>query len=160
MPLASKIDAKTNSQANEFLGIITMQTSIAWMLVSALALARVAAPAPAPVYTNYPYTGPAMPIGDWVDNSINGNGKGFTRLAMPPAVQPGPESPTNNINVISLSYMPTGVNVHFQTPFGLSSEPEVLWGISPDSLTMSTTGITRTYVFYGNCSSYTRFICK
>ena len=29
------------------------------------------------VDTTYPYTGPAIPIGDWVDQTVNGNGKGF-----------------------------------------------------------------------------------
>jgi hypothetical protein len=120
---------------------IIMRLSI---VASVVALAAVVAAVPAPVYTNHPYTGPAVPIGDWVDNTINGNGKGFPRLAMPPAVRPGSDSPTNNINVISLSYMPSGVNVHFQTPFGLSSTPKVSWGTSASSLTQSTTGVTRT----------------
>jgi acid phosphatase len=39
------------------------------------------------VYTNYPYTGPAVPVGDWVDPTINGNGKGFPRLVEPAAVK-------------------------------------------------------------------------
>lgn len=34
----------------------------------------------------YPYTGPEIPIGDWVDATVNGNGKGFIRLVEPPAV--------------------------------------------------------------------------
>lgn len=113
--------------------------------IPAVALCAIlAAAAPAPVYTNYPYNGPAVPIGDWVDNTINGNGKGFPRLAMPPAVHPSSDSPTNNINVISLSYMPTGVNVHFQTPFGLTTDPQVSYGTSASSLTKSATGTTRT----------------
>lgn len=137
-----------------------MQPLIASTLALALALAVVALPAPAPVYTNHPYTGPAVPIGDWVDNTINGNGKGFTRLVMPPAVQPSSENPTNNINVISLSYMPTGVNVHFQTPFGLSGDPKVSWGTSASSLTKSTTGITRTYVSMKIMRPWAAQVCK
>lgn len=69
-----------------------------------------AAPAPAEVAerdvdTRFPYTGPKVPIGDWVDNTINGNGKGFPRLVEPPAVMPGTSKPKNNINVISTSYV-------------------------------------------------------
>jgi len=41
------------------------------------------------VDTRFPYTGPAVPIGDWVDATVNGNGKGFIRLVEPPAVAPG-----------------------------------------------------------------------
>lgn len=66
------------------------------------------------VYTNYPYTGPTVPIGDWVDPTINGDGTGFTRLVEPPAVQPSSANPTNNVNVIALSYVPGGVNIHYQ----------------------------------------------
>jgi len=40
------------------------------------------------ILQNYPYTGPAVPIADWVDQSINGNGKGFIRLVEKPAVTP------------------------------------------------------------------------
>jgi hypothetical protein len=29
------------------------------------------------VDARYPYTGPIVPIGDWIDPTINGNGKGF-----------------------------------------------------------------------------------
>jgi hypothetical protein len=60
------------------------------------------------VDTRFPYTGPAVPIGDWVDQTINGNGKGFPRLVEPPAVKPASDKPKNNINVISLSYVPGG----------------------------------------------------
>lgn len=70
-----------------------------------------AAPAPADglvardVDTRFPYTGPAVPVGDFVDNTINGNGKGFPRLIEPPAVKPSTSKPKNNINVISTSYV-------------------------------------------------------
>jgi len=58
------------------------------------------------VYTNYPYTGPAVPIADWVDQSINGNGKGFIRLVEKPAVKPAKKNPANNINTISFLTCP------------------------------------------------------
>lgn len=67
------------------------------------------------VDTLYPYTGPSIPVADWVDSSINGvPGKGFPRLVEPPAVTPATKNATNNINVISLSYIPSGVNIHYQ----------------------------------------------
>lgn len=96
------------------------------------------------VYTNYPYTGPAVPVGDWVDQTINGNGKGFPRLVEPPAVVPQSKKPTNNVNVISVSYVPNGVNVHFQTPFGLGEAPTVHWGEKSDNLCNTATGQTAT----------------
>lgn len=83
---------------------------------------------------SYPYNGPDTPIGDWVNPTVKGNGKGYMRLVEPPAVRPSPENPTNNINVISLSYAGNGVNIHYQTPFGLGSAPSVRWGTSRDSL--------------------------
>jgi len=70
---------------------------------------------PRVVDTRFPYTGPAVPIGDWVGQTVNGNGKGFPRLHEAPAVTPATSNPTNNVNVISLSFMPSGVNVHYQT---------------------------------------------
>lgn len=94
----------------------------------------------------YPYTGPTVPIYDWVDPTINGNGKGFPRLVEPPAVKPS-ASPTNNINVISLSYIPEGINVHYQTPFGLGVAPSIKWGEDCESLDQISTGLTHTYVF-------------
>lgn len=44
------------------------------------------------VDTTYPYNGPEIPIGDWVDATVNGNGKGFIRLVEDPAVTPGESS--------------------------------------------------------------------
>jgi hypothetical protein len=92
----------------------------------------------------YPYVGPAVPVGDWVDPSVNGNGKGFPRLVEAPAVQPATANPTNNINVVALAYIPNGVNIHFQTPFGLGEAPSVLWGSAQDNLTHKATGASRT----------------
>lgn len=98
-------------------------TTVAAALASAIlavAVAVSAAPtsgevASRDVDTFYPYTGPAIPVADWVDSSINGvAGKGFPRLVEPPAVTPASKNVSNNINVISLSYIPSGVNVHFQ----------------------------------------------
>jgi hypothetical protein len=96
------------------------------------------------VYTNYPYTGPTVPVGDWVDQSINGNGKGFPRLVEPPAVKPNSKNPSNNINVISVSYIPNGANIHFQTPFGLGQAPTVHWGTTSGKLCNTATGATKT----------------
>lgn len=95
---------------------------------------------------SYPYTGPAVPVGDWVDPTINGNGKGFPRLVEPPAVKPATSNPTNNVNVISLSYFPQGINVHYQTPFGLGVPPSVQWGTSPTDLDYTAVGYSHTYV--------------
>jgi hypothetical protein len=75
-------------------------------------------------------TGPDIPVGDWVDPTVNGNGKGFPRLVEPPAVKPASRKPRNNVNVISLSYIPEGVSIHYQTPFGLGTTPLVKWGTS------------------------------
>src|ERR1700722_17292111 len=98
-------------------------------LSALLALSAVAAASPIKrtVDTMYPYTGPDVPVGDWVDPTVNGNGKGFPRLVEPPAVKPASANPTNNINVISLAYLPKGMNIHFQTPFGLGVAPSVAW---------------------------------
>lgn len=96
------------------------------------------------VDTLYAYTGPAIPIGDWVDPTVNGNGKGYPRLVEPPAVTPANLNATNNINVISVSYIPNGVNIHFQTPFGLNEQPTVFWGEYPQNLTCMSKGQTKT----------------
>lgn len=96
------------------------------------------------VYTNYPYVGPAVPVGDFVDPTINGNGKGFPRLVEAPAVKPASKKPKNNINVISVSYIPNGVNIHYQTPFGLGQAPTVSWGYSSHHLGSKVTGKTTT----------------
>lgn len=96
------------------------------------------------VDTEYPYKGPAVPVGDWVDPSVNGNGKGFPRLVEPPAVKPSSANPTNNVNVISLSYLPRGVNIHYQTPFGLGRAPEIKWGKHPNKLDKRATGSSHT----------------
>jgi hypothetical protein len=93
---------------------------------------------------SYPYTGPAVPIGDWIDPTINGNGEGFPRLVEPPAVVPLLSKPTNNINVIALSYIPQGINIHYQTPFGLGIAPSVKWGTSATALDSEATGSSHT----------------
>lgn len=116
------------------------------VLLGALSAMSHAAPV---VDTMYPYTGPAIPVGDWVDPTVNGNGKGYPRLMEPPAVKPASANPTNNINVISLAYLPTGMNIHFQTPFGLGKNeaPSVRWGTSPEALDEMAAGLSRTCVF-------------
>lgn len=126
----------------------TTRVSLLAALLVALPIDVAAVPAPEnverDVYTNYPYTGPAVPVGDWVDPTINGNGKGFPRLVEPPAVKPKSKKPRNNINVIQLSYIPAGVNIHFQTPFGLGEAPSVRWGRSAHYLSSHASGKTAT----------------
>lgn len=104
------------------------------------------------VDTRYPYEGPEIPIGDWVDYTVNGNGKGFPRLVEPPAVVPKSDNPTNNVNVISISYIPDGVNIHYQTPFGLGEAPSVKWGETPELLNKVTSGYSHTYDRTPPCS--------
>ena len=101
---------------------------------------------------SYPYTGPAVPVGDWVDPTINGNGQGFPRLVEAPAVTPSSSTPSNNVNVISLAYLPDGINIHYQTPFGLGVAPSVKWGTSASSLGQTATGASRTYDRTPPCS--------
>ncbi|KAK0386965.1 hypothetical protein NLU13_5278 [Sarocladium strictum] len=105
------------------------------------------------VDTAYPYTGPDVPIGDWVDQTVNGNGKGFPRLVEKPAVQPKSSNPTNNVNVISLAWVPGGVNIHYQTPFGLGEAPSVQWGTSSASLTKTAIGSSHSYDRTPPCSA-------
>ena len=96
------------------------------------------------VDTSHPYTGPSIPSGDVADPSLTGNGTGFVRLYEAPAVSPPPgQKVTNNINVISLSYIPDGMNIHFQTAFGFGGEACVEWG-GTGSLGNLTKGATMT----------------
>ncbi|KAE9392722.1 acid phosphatase AphA [Gymnopus androsaceus JB14] len=125
-------------------------TTASLLLAALLALRANAAP-PA-VDTTFPYTGPAIPVGDWVDPTVKGNGKGFQRVVEPPAVAPKSAHVTNNINVISLSYIPAGINVHYQTPFGLGVAPSLKWGSSRTSLKHVATGSSRTYDRTPSCS--------
>src|ERR1700761_6549727 len=123
-----------------------MKATTASALLGAL-LAIPASAHPRPVVDDrYPYTGPAVPVGDWVDPTINGNGKGFPRLVEPPAVKPATPNPSNNINVIQLSYLPDGMNIHYQTPFGLGDKPSIQWGQSSTYLNRKSRGSTATYV--------------
>ena len=113
-------------------------------LVSAALLASVdAVPT---VDESYPYTGPDTPVGDWVNPTVKGNGKGYPRLVEPPAVKPSSDKPTNNINVVSLSYAGDGVNIHYQTPFGLDGVPAIKWGRSADALSNTATGASHSCV--------------
>jgi hypothetical protein len=121
-----------------------MKSVVSASLLSLLATSVSALPRP-DVDQRFPYTGPTVPIGDWVDQTINGNGKGFPRLVEPPAVQPTAKNPTNNINVISTSFLPNnGVHIHFQTPFGIGGNPTVKYGTSHNALTKTATGTTNT----------------
>ncbi|KAH6995480.1 Metallo-dependent phosphatase-like protein [Ilyonectria sp. MPI-CAGE-AT-0026] len=129
-----------------------MQSIVTCMLLGALLAAQTdGAPT---VDEVYPYTGPKVPIGDWVDQTINGNGKGFPRLVEPPAVKPASHKPTNNVNVISLAYTPNGISIHYQTPFGLGEAPSVYWGTSPHRLNNKATGRTTTYDRTPPCSAF------
>ncbi|KFY43833.1 hypothetical protein V494_01797 [Pseudogymnoascus sp. VKM F-4513 (FW-928)] len=128
-----------------------MKTTAALFVLGALTTAINAVPAPV-VDTVYPYTGPDVPIGDWVNPTINGNGKGYQRIVEPPAVKPASENPTNNVNVISLAYLPDGMNVHYQTPFGLGVAPSVKWGTDPHKLDQIATGNSHTYDRTPPCS--------
>lgn len=138
-----------------------MKTASA-LLAIAIAIGIVVANPSPDVDTEFPYTGPAIPIADWVDQTVNGNGKGFPRLTKPPAVTPSSSNPTNNINVITTSYIPSGINIHFQTPFGIGSAPVIKYGTSTDALTETATGTSRTYdrtppcslVLVTQCSQY------
>ncbi|ENH74289.1 Acid phosphatase [Fusarium oxysporum f. sp. cubense race 1] len=127
-----------------------------YLLAGIFAAVSQAAPT---VDEKYSYNGPKVPIGDWVDHTISGNGEGFLRLVEPPAVQPASEHPTNNVNVISLSYIPAqpgrdtvGINIHYQTPFGLGRAPSVHWGTSHSALNNAATGLTVTYDRTPPCS--------
>jgi hypothetical protein len=128
-----------------------MKATTASALLGALSLSARVLAVPT-VDETYPYTGPAVPIGDWVDPTINGNGQGFPRLVEAPAVTPSSSTPSNNINVISLSYLPDGINIHYQTPFGLGVAPSVSWGSSASSLGQKATGATHTYDRTPPCS--------
>jgi acid phosphatase type 7 len=148
---------------NCFLGLLKgaipkAQPSMKLPYLFAVIIAALTQAAPT-VDEKYPYLGPKVPIGDWVDPTVNGNGKGFPRLVEPPAVQPASANPTNNINVISLSYIPAkpggatvGINIHYQTPFGLGVAPSVYWGASPSALNNVATGLSVTYDRTPPCS--------
>lgn len=114
-----------------------------------LTSASVAAPLDAKIKdrdvdTRYPYKGPTVVVADWVDPTVNGNGKGFYRINEPPAVKPKHANPSNNVNVISMAYVPGGINIHYQTAFGLGEAPVVMWGRTPDDLRHTATGATTT----------------
>ncbi|KAL2810333.1 Metallo-dependent phosphatase-like protein [Aspergillus granulosus] len=127
-----------------------MKTVAAYTLLAVWsAVAVQARPA---VDTRYPYNGPDVPVGDWVDPTINGNGKGYPRLVEPPAVRPKSANPTNNVNVISLSYLPSGMHIHYQTPFGLGRPPSVRWGRHPRRLDQVAHGHSHTYDRTPSCS--------
>ncbi|KAF7193734.1 Acid phosphatase [Pseudocercospora fuligena] len=140
-----------------------MKTTTASAFLAALLVTAEAAPAEIDardVDTRFPYTGPAIPVGDWVDSTIKGNGKGFPRLVEPPAVKPKSSKPTNNVNVIQLSYAGDGINIHYQTPFGLGVPPSVHWGTSSKSLSKVAYGATDTYDRTPPCSMVAVTLCS
>ena len=112
------------------------------------------------VDTRYPYKGPEIPIGDWVDQTVNGNGKGFIRLVESPAVKPSTAKPKNSVNVISLAYIPDGMTVHYQTAFGLDNAPKVHYGTKADDLCNTATGYTTTYDRVPECSVAMTTMCS
>ncbi|KAJ4155504.1 hypothetical protein LMH87_000744 [Akanthomyces muscarius] len=115
-------------------------TAVVGLLSATLATAKPT------VDESYPYKGPETPIGDWVNPTVKGNSKGYVRLVEPPAVKPASSNPTNNVNVISISYAGSaGVNIHYQTPFGLGDAPTVSWGTSRDSLDQTVHGASHSY---------------
>ncbi|KAL3430510.1 Metallo-dependent phosphatase-like protein [Aspergillus tetrazonus] len=122
------------------------------MKLVAVLLALAAVEARPTVDMTYPYNGPDVPIGDWVNPTINGNGKGFPRLVEAPAVKPRSAHPKNNVNVISLSYLPDGMHIHYQTPFGLGEAPSVRWGASPANLNKVAHGWSHTYDRTPSCA--------
>ncbi|CAF3496644.1 unnamed protein product [Fusarium graminearum] len=120
-----------------------------YLLAALLAAPAQSAPT---VEKTYPYRGPKIPIGDWADPTINGNGKGFARLVEHSAVKPASANPSNNINVVSLSYIPAkhehttvGINIHYQTSFGLGVPPSVQWRTGAFTLDNLATGSSTTY---------------
>lgn len=133
--------------------------------VSAQGITSTSVPAPPQPFVNtqYGYAGPAVPVGDFVDQSYTEYGSekdgAYMRLIEPPAVTPSSSSATNNYNVISLTYLPTGFNVHFQTPAALSM-PTVMWGMSPSSLINNATGTSRTYQRTPPCSQLPITLCS
>ena len=124
-----------------------MKTSSSPVLIGALLTASAYSAAvhavPRDVDTRFPYTGPDVPVGDWVNPTAKGNGKGFPRLVEAPAVKPASSKPSNNVNVLSLAYIPKGVNIHYQTPFGLNGAPSVHWGKAKNDLCYKAVGQTR-----------------
>ncbi len=76
----------------------------------------------------------------------------FPELVEPPAVVPTVNA-TNSINTIQLGYTPTGMNIHYSTPFALKSIPHVMWGSSNNitALINNATGSVRTYARTPTC---------
>lgn len=95
-----------------------------------------------------------------MDQTINGNGKGFPRVVEAPAVKPSSDNPTNNINVIALSYVPKGMNIHFQTPFGLGTAPVVTWGTDRSQLENTSSGQSHSYDRTPPCSLVSVTMCS
>ncbi len=67
---------------------------------------------------------------------------------------------TNSINVISLAYIPNGMTVHYQTPFGLDGPPTVYYGEKPSKLSTKATGYTTTYDRTPPCSIAMTTMCS
>jgi len=59
-------------------------------------------------------------------------------------VTPATANPTNNINVINMAFVPGGMNIHFQTTYGLGQAPKLVYGSTPSDLSMTATGASST----------------
>jgi hypothetical protein len=59
-------------------------------------------------------------------------------------VTPSTANPTNNINVINMAFVPEGMNIHYQTTFGLGEAPMLVYGSTPSDLSKTATGASST----------------
>lgn len=62
--------------------------------------------------------------------------------------------------MISLAYIPNGMTVHYQTPFGLDDVPTVHYGTEADNLCYRATGYTTTYDRTPPCSEAMTTMCS
>lgn len=49
-----------------------------------------------------------------------------------------------------MAYVPGGMNIHYQTAFGLGVAPSVNWGMNSDNLLNTVSGTTMTYAMVLN----------
>lgn len=67
-------------------------------------------------------------------------------------MKPASKNPSNNVNVIQLSYVPGGMNIRYQTPFGIDGVPTIQWGTQPNAVHNTATGTTKTWDRTPPCS--------
>lgn len=53
-------------------------------------------------------------------------------------------NPSNNVNVVNMAYVPGGINIHYQTAFGLGEAPSIIWGKTPGDLCNVARGASNT----------------